>query len=82
MSQHDEFAELSTSDAGADQAYPPVRPHGQGAVVFMLCFALFLVGMWLFAVGFGHANGFIFGAGVLVCTLAYLVPVHLGSPDF
>ncbi|MFI2752158.1 hypothetical protein ACGIF2_01845 [Cellulomonas sp. P22] len=82
MSQHDEFAELSTADAASDEAYPTARPRGQGAVIFLLCFALFLLGMWLFAVGFGHANGYIFGAGILACTLAYLVPVYLGGPSF
>ena len=50
-------------------------------MLYVLCFALLMLGFWLISLGFTSANGWVFGAGILCCTLTFFIPVVIGDRD-
>lgn len=50
-----------------------------GAILFVLCFALLIVGFVLMGMAFNDGNGFLFGLGILLSGVAFMIPISLGS---
>lgn len=51
------------------------RPTSAGPLMFVLCFALMLVGFWMMAVSFSSDNGVVFSGGLLLAGAAFLIPI-------
>ncbi|MCC2308330.1 hypothetical protein [Cellulomonas chengniuliangii] len=64
-----------------DTSDPRPAPPEARPVLYVLCFGLLMLGFWLISLGFTHANGWVFGAGILSCTLAFFIPVAIGDRD-
>ncbi len=54
-------------------------PGALRVVMFVFCLALFIGGFYLMSVAFEHASGILFGAAMLLCGLAYIIPTTLMS---
>jgi hypothetical protein len=48
-----------------------------GPLLFLPFMALFVVGLWLLGYGFEQGSGLIFGLGLLVAGIAFMVPLTL-----
>ena len=62
------------SAAGPDDA--PERTPASGPLLFVPFLVLMLVGFWLMSVAFDMASAWLFGAGIVVAGLAFLIPLQ------
>lgn len=51
------------------------RPASAGPLVFVLCFVLLVAGFWAMAVSFDMENGLVFTGGLVLASLAFLIPL-------
>jgi len=48
-----------------------------GVVMFVICFALFIGGLYLMAIAFDDATALLFVAGLITSGLAFVIPLQL-----
>lgn len=72
--------ERDVTPSDDDDAPRPAPPEARPAL-FVLCFVFLMLGFWLFSLGFARSNGWVFATGILSCTLAFFIPIRLGSRE-
>ena len=64
---------MSTHDPAPSGAEAPPAVKG---LLFVVCLAIFVAGLWAFGEGVTQENPWFFSAGLLATGLAFLLPLH------
>ncbi len=51
-------------------------PAAVKGLLFLVCFAMFVAGIWAFGEGVSQESPWFFSAGLLATGLAFLLPIH------